>query len=185
MDATHTPEEWRPVVGYEGYYEVSNLGRVRSLDRRVSNGSGNTRIARGVMLKPSLRDGFKYYVVNLGHGRGRRRTVQVHILVLEAFVGPRPDGLIACHNDGIHLNNRSSNLRWDTYSENLRDQVRHGIHFGASKTHCKNGHEFTPENTKVYNGTWRRCIACEKIADRKKVIARKLQRERNRLARSA
>lgn len=182
MDATH--EEWRPVIGYEGLYEVSSLGRVRSLDRLVKNTHRSTRLAKGVMLALSRREGNNYYVVNLRGPHGNR-YMRVHVLVLEAFIGPRPDGRIACHNDGIHTNNQVSNLRWDTYSENLHDQVRHGIHWGASKTHCKWGHEFTPENTRIYNGHHRRCIACEKAADKRKVAARKLQRARNRLARSA
>ena len=60
--------------------------------------------------------------------RGRRGQFRVHRLVLEAFVGPCPEGHEGCHNDGNPLNNRLSNLRWDTPSANNRDKERHGTH---------------------------------------------------------
>jgi hypothetical protein len=66
-----------------------------------------------------------------------------------------------CHYDGDPANNRVGNLRWDTRSSNNLDAVRHGTHWAAKKTHCKHGHEFTPENTGVQaGGRGRRCRTC-------------------------
>lgn len=162
MDATH--EEWRPVVGYEGSYEVSSLGRVRSVDRIVTFKDGRKRLARGRVLRS--------WSNNLGHqvvGLANRQRAFIHCLVLEAFVGPRPDGLVACHNNGQSTDNRVENLRWDTYSENNLDLVRHGTHWQVSKTHCPQGHEYTDENTRLYyyrGSRYRYCRTCQGIASR-------------------
>lgn len=119
-------ERWLPAVGWGGYYEVSDFGRVRSLDR-VSTPRGRAPYARrGRMLRLCLDDAGQP-VVRL-YAKGRGLTVRVHTLVLGAFVGPRPAGLEACHFDGIPTNNNIGNLRWDTRSANVLDSVRHGTH---------------------------------------------------------
>lgn len=172
MDATQ--EEWRPVVGYEGYYEVSNLGCVRSVARRIpaSRGTGY-RCLPEVVLRQGIHQG-GYKMVSLCV-HGKKRNQNVHQLVLAAFRGPRPDGLVACHNDGDPANARLDNLRWDTQSNNLRDSVRHGTHPWANRTRCPQGHEYTPENT-VHNSRGRReCRQCGKDrVSRRKVERRAL-----------
>ena len=109
-------EEWRPVVGYEGRYEVSNLGRVRSLPRTMDarrRGKPNGYHMKGRVLKQTV-DSRGYYSVSLGKGK---RGV-VHRLVLTAFV-PNPENKPCCdHIDANRKNNRIDNLRWATYSEN-------------------------------------------------------------------
>lgn len=165
-----TQEEWRPIVGWEGHYEVSSLGRVRSVDRILERkGSHRTSscqyLRRGRLLKPFTAPG-NYPHVNLRAG-DRHRAARVHVLVLEAFVGPRPDGWVACHNDGDHENNRLSNLRWDTYSSNNFDLVKHGTHWHARKKHCKHGHEFTPENTIIRSNGGRKCRQCQREANKR------------------
>ncbi len=140
-----TPEEWRPVVGYEGLYEVSDTGRVRSL-----------RANKIMRLQHHQQFGYKILTLS---GHGKRITKLIHVMVLTTFVGPRPDGLVACHNDGNPANNTLANLRWDTQSSNLLDAVRQGTHPLAAATHCKRGHEFTSENTIIANG-WRKCRTC-------------------------
>lgn len=144
MDATQ--EEWRPVVGYEGRYEVSDLGRVRSL---LTN----------TVLKPMIAASGGYHVVAL-HNEGQR-MVRVNRIVLTAFVGEAPNGTVSCHNDGDPTNNALRNLRWDTYSENVYDVVRHGNHVHANKTHCPRGHEYAGDNLRVKPSEGRRrCKAC-------------------------
>lgn len=171
----HTQEEvWLPVVGYEGRYEVSNLGRVRSLDRVVIRGNNIHQPMRGRILKPWGKGGEgdrAHQVVTLGHYDRH----YVHTLVLEAFTGPRPDGHEGCHNDGNPLNNRADNLRWDTASANQRDRLTHGTHHYARRTHCKHGHEYTPENTRwrirkgprnVTPSHARECLTCVRATGR-------------------
>lgn len=115
-------EEWRTIAGWEGSYEVSNMGRVRGLDR-VSCG---VRV-KGRLIKPyaDRQHEAAYRIVNL-RGHGRSTNPLVHKLVLEAFVGPRPEGMEACHDNGIKHDNRATNLRWDTHRANMEDQFRHG-----------------------------------------------------------
>jgi hypothetical protein len=124
-------EIWKPIVGFSGY-EVSNLGRVRSLPR-VCHRAGKVRAAHtvhtnGKILKGdvSYRNGRPVVVrVTLSlNGAVYKRAV--HRLVLEAFVGPCPDGLEGCHNDGDPLRNCLENIRWDTHLANMADQERHG-----------------------------------------------------------
>lgn len=121
-------EKWKPVVGFEGLYEVSDLGRVRSLDRIITRTvrwkSGIVKeIAYrhiGQMLRPGLASN-GYLTVAI-------KTVShcVQILVLTAFAGPAPEGLECCHGDGDRQNNRLTNLRWDTHASNVADMAKHG-----------------------------------------------------------
>lgn len=103
-------EEWRPVVGFEGHYEVSSHGRVRSLDRTLTYGRGRTRKYAGRIMKtPQSTCG--HPVVSLSKG-GRCWTAYVHRLVLDAFEGPRPPNHRIRRLDGDLLNNRPGNLLW-------------------------------------------------------------------------
>lgn len=166
-------EKWLPVAGYEGLYEVSDSGRVRSLERVVPmtnhwTGEVIQRPVRARMLRVFTvvtRNGRTYNAVTLSN-RNQRKRVFVHHLVLEAFVGPRPAGLECCHLDDDGENNLLSNLRWDTKSANIRDQVRNGRHYEAQKTHCSNQHEFTPENTYQRSDGGRTCRKCRAYHER-------------------
>lgn len=146
-------EEWRPVVGYEATYLISNLGRVRSLPRLGTRG--------GIMKTRVSHDG--YLQLTLAQD-GVRRPSKVHRLVAEAFLGPRPPGLQIRHIDGDSLNSRVDNLAYGTGSQNILDEVIHGTHNEARKTHCPRGHEYTPENTYYRPGhpTGRYCRACNR-----------------------
>lgn len=164
-------EKWLPIPGYEGAYEVSDLGRVRSVAR-----TGATRRIPQRILRQSVGT-HGYPKVTLQKGlRGKSHTV--HSLVALAFLGPRPGGMEVRHMDGNRLNPASSNLRYGTPSENKRDQVRHGTHACASKQACPRGHAYTPENTYLHGGR-RTCRTCRKELAR---IAQPLRRERIRMA---
>lgn len=141
-------EEWRPVVGYEGYYEVSSLGGVRSLSRTDVDTLGRRYVVRGKIKKHTVTHG--YPIVRLSRD-GVRENVFVHRLVALAFIGSPESGQEACHADGDKLNPCVENLYWGTRADNLADSVRHGTwsNQNVGKTHCKRGHEFTPENTRV------------------------------------
>ena len=146
--AVHQPtqnksELWKPVVGYEGLYEVSSEGQVRSLSREVKYSNGSTHRHLGRMLKLTTLHG--YPSVCLAKN-GTRKTSYVHLLVLEAFVGARPASMEGCHNDDVPTNNSLSNLRWDSPSENRRDIIRNGNNYEMKKTHCPQGHELSSPN---------------------------------------
>lgn len=116
-------ENWLPVVGWEDLYEVSDLGRVRSLTRYGFTLLGK-RSYGGKFVNPVTRkDG--YQIVNLTSGKSRKQKF-IHSMVLEAFVGQRPEAHHACHNNGDMLDNRLENLRWDTVSGNMKDKEKHG-----------------------------------------------------------
>lgn len=116
---TERTEIWLPVNGHEGAYEVSSLGRVRSLDRQVAyEGKYSTwyRTQRGRVLAQNLINS-GYLVVHLY--KSKRRTIGlVHRLVAEAFHGLAADGMEVNHRDFNTLNNRCENLHWCTPKEN-------------------------------------------------------------------
>lgn len=113
-------ETWRPIPGIEGY-EVSDHGRVRSLDRWVQYMNGRRHRRKGRMLTPD-QDSRGRMRLSLG-SKARSR---IHQLVALAFIGPCPDGMEVAHNDGNPSNNRLANLRYDTHSGNHDDRHRHG-----------------------------------------------------------
>lgn len=152
------PERWLPIPGYEGYYEASDLGRIRTLPR-----SFRKSFVR--VLKPWTKP-CGHLMVALSVN-GRLRSHDVHRLVALTFLGapPSPHHEI-CHNDGNPANNVPSNLRWGTRSENILDAVRHGTNHWTSRTHCPKGHPYDEENTRITNRvngrTQRICIICRR-----------------------
>jgi hypothetical protein len=129
-------ENWLPVVGYEGLYEVSDRGRVRGLarvmrrrDKRLAS-KYQSLIVPGRDLHPWPVQRGGYPAVMLCRN-GHKRLIPVHSLVLAAFVGPRPKGADSLHYDGDPSNCRLSNLRYGSRAENMGDMRRHGrIHTG-------------------------------------------------------
>ena len=141
--------ETTPVPGYEGFYEIDRDGNVTSLRRKTPH-----------QLSPAL-NGKGYAFVGLHRPNARRRLVEVHLLVAEAFIGPRPDGAVVRHLDGDRKNNSVKNLAYGTVSENNLDTVAHGRHRNARKVECINGHPFDGANTYMLHGA-RYCRACNR-----------------------
>mgnify|MGYP000170947523 CR=1 FL=1 len=117
-------EQWKPVLGFEGYYEVSDLGRVRSLDRTIVNSLGRVCRVRGQLLS-ACKNRKGYFKVSLFRNN-RETTSEVHRLVAEAFHGPCPPNHETRHLDGVRDNNCASNLRYGTAKQNQHDRRAHG-----------------------------------------------------------
>jgi hypothetical protein len=111
MDLNMT-ETWLPVVGYEGIYEVSDHGNVRT-------------VKTGLLKKPTpnKKDGRLSIMLWIDN---QCKLLKVHRLVAHAFLGEPPPKHECCHNDGNPANNHVSNLRWDTAAANQADRVKHG-----------------------------------------------------------
>ena len=122
-------EIWKPVPGYGGHYEASNLGNIRVKDRVVvrkhSTGGMANFFYKGRLLKPCRSDKYNHQVVHIGYD-GKKENVLVHKMVMLAFVGPCPEKMECCHGNGDAADNRIENLRWDTHQENNQDRKKHG-----------------------------------------------------------
>lgn len=174
-------ERWLSIPGWEDLYEVSSHGKVKSLRRNI-------------ILKPSYTNSGGYALVLLCRS-GTRKGKYVHQLVLEAFVGPCPEGMETRHLDGDPTNNRwapgdeeetrkaGGNLIYGTKRENQFDQVAHGTHPWASRDICENNHELTEDNIWIEyyeDGTFkaRRCKACNRDRSAKQREKRKTDERR-------
>jgi|ERR1041385_2678668 hypothetical protein len=106
-------EQWLPVVGWEEFYEVSSMGRIRSAKRRW----GTT--AKKILAGRVLRDGYPYIWLVDG-SKQRKQVVAIHRLICRAFHGEPPPGHEVNHIDGVRTNNAADNLEWVTRSQNLK-----------------------------------------------------------------
>jgi len=148
-------ETWRPIPGYEGYYECSDLGNVRSIDRLIGN-----RLFKGKILKRLLGSHGYYTVVLSKDGKVKTRTI--HSLVMLTFIGPPPEGLEVLHGEGGPADNSLSNLKYGTRSENMHDMRRDGTNFYLNKSRCPRGHLLKCPNlvpSALKKGK-RNCLAC-------------------------
>lgn len=140
--------EWRTIPSFPRY-QISDQGDVLG--------------PRGVLTR--LIDACGYYRLGL-YRDGKRVNCRIHTLVAEAFIGPRPDGLVVRHLDGNHLNNHPSNLRYGTPSDNVRDSVFHGTQRNIRKTHCPRNHAFDSANTGYGPSGNRICRTCRRDRER-------------------
>lgn len=117
-------ERWLPVVGYEGLYEVSDMGRVKSVARVIQRKGGRVNPIPEKILKPVMCR--RYPGVSLYRAGSPLKTPTIHTLVMTAFVGPCPEGIQVAHNNGDRTDNRLENLRYATPLENSGDKFEHG-----------------------------------------------------------
>lgn len=133
-------EMWKDIEGYEGFYQVSNLGNVRSLDRYVKNRMSNKNIKRGKILKSCINKHGYLAVHLIKETKGQTKTV--HRLVANAFI-PNPENKPEVnHIDGNKQNNILENLEWVTSSENTLHAIKTGL---IKKLNGRN-HYKTPVN---------------------------------------
>lgn len=111
-------EIWKWVVGYEGFYKVSNHGNIKGFMCLF----GKRKIPR-ILKIFFTKSGYKRICLCKG---GIKKQERIHRLVLSAFIGPRPEGMEGCHIDGDKANNQLDNLKWDTHLNNMRDKQTHG-----------------------------------------------------------
>jgi hypothetical protein len=148
-------EQWKPVRGFERYYKVSSLGRVKAIARPVWNG-------KCWYLRPEQflkrTDGNGYFVADLV-ANGKHRVVRHHILVAEHFIGERPRGKMVLHGDGNQGNKQATNLRYGTQKENIADAFKHRtLPFGTKHP----GAKLTDQQVKIIKESpfrWGLCIS--------------------------
>lgn len=154
-------ERWATIPSHP-LYMASSKGRIYSKPRVVTEASGRRRRLGGRILTPNP-TGNKHLYVTISYG-GARKYCQVHVLIAEAFLGPRPDGMVVCHYNDEPTDNRLGNLRYASQSDNLYDATRNGRNHNANKTHCPSGHPYSGDNLRFGsrgNGNrFRRCHTC-------------------------
>ena len=126
-------EIWKDVKGYEGLYQVSNLGNVRSLNHHVMN-NGIMQLRKGKILKPNI-NSWGYLGILL-YKDGKSKRFQVHRLVAIAFIKNHLNKKEVNHIDGNKLNNNASNLEWCTRSENMKHSFLLGLEKPPMKGRC-------------------------------------------------
>jgi hypothetical protein len=127
-------ELWKPVPEYEGLYEASTFGQIRSLDRTVYTKGGQARKIKGKILKPQRAVDDPRLHISLCKNY-TVTVIRIHIVIAQTFLGARPEGMHICHNDGDCTNNRLANLRYDTPSGNEKDKILHGKAQRGTKCH--------------------------------------------------
>lgn len=118
-------EKWKDVEGYEGIYQVSDRGRLRSVDRVVISKNGVKRKVKGRLMKQSTSN-YGYKVITLRKGE-IKKSHRVHRLVAESFINKEEGKTLINHKDGDKCNNRAENLEWCTNSENMKHAFKSGL----------------------------------------------------------
>lgn len=133
-------EEWKDIEGYEGLYEISNLGRVRSLDRIVVYSNGRKYFYKGEILKLKV-DKYGYNIISFCKN-GKHKTYTIHRLVASAFIPNTENKSCIDHINTIKTDNRVENLRWVTNKENMNNPLTLNKYFGKSNHNSRSVFQF-------------------------------------------
>ena len=128
-------ELWKSIKGYEGLYEVSTLGRVRSIERIIVNRRNREMTIKETILKPENADNGYERVFLCKNGKGVHKRVAT--LVFESFVGAIPEGLEIDHANGVRTDNRLENLRAVSHLENCRNPISRERHIAANESRSR------------------------------------------------
>lgn len=162
-----TDEEWRSVVDWEGLYEVSSFGQVKSVSRFFYRNGHRITVRERILKLNPLRSRSGHMLVGL-HRDGNSETRFVHRLVCEAFHGPAPEGKpLVLHWDDNPANNVASNLRWGDAAENAEDRLRNSSTRKPPITHCPKNHLYDEENTYINPKGFKICRTCRREAQRR------------------
>lgn len=145
-------EVWLPIKGFEGKLEVSNIGRIRSVDRMVAFGSQKRRVHQTIYKLPNDKDGYKMFGLS-------GKNIKVHRAVAEAFL-PNPENKPQVnHIDGDKSNNRADNLEWVTQKENMAHAVKNGLAVHVSVVRDDGKEYHTVSEAAKDNGVCPSCIS--------------------------
>lgn len=158
-------EKWKSIKGYKSFYQVSNLGRIRSLDRLVKTHRGS-RLARGRIISQTL-DADGYLILRL-HKKGIGKTFKAHRLVAQAFKRNPKNKPQVNHKNGTKTDNRAVNLEWSTSSENILHALNMGLNTTRGQTHhwtCMSNQDVIKINELLLENE----LTLQQIADKFKV----------------
>ena len=136
---TEITEIWKPVVGYEGFYEISSMGRVRSLDRYVRGSCDSIKLHKGRILHPKIDRG-GYCIYSLCKD-GQSKSFRGHRLVADAFIPNTENKPCIDHINCVRSDNRLENLRWVTHKENNNNPITTNRMSTAKKNQEKGNHQ--------------------------------------------
>lgn len=149
-------EIWKPIVNYDGYYEVSNLGNVRSVNRVIIDSNKNAFNHKSKQLKPA-KNKYGYLQVGLSIN-GKINSYTVHTLVAKAFINNSENKPTVNHIDGNKENNNVQNLEWATKSEQAIHSLKNGLRkmpnswtgkFGSKHGACKSVLQYSKDNVLI------------------------------------
>lgn len=135
-------EIWKPIKGYEGYYEASNLGNIRSVDRVILSTANilhteHKQLRRGRVLRQG--NGRKGYKIVVLQKEGRKHTLYTHRVIATTFIDNPDNKPCIDHINGIHTDNRAENLRWVTQKENINNPNTIRKNLTTLRRNAKNG----------------------------------------------
>ena len=152
-------EEWKDIPNYEGLYQISNLGRIKSLEKMLKNKNGYRKSEEKILIPQRRKNG--YLKVEL-YKNGQRKTFMIHRLVGEAFVFKPENKCEINHKDGNKENCCVSNLEWITHSENMQHAVEKGLVLkGGNNDRAKKINQYDLQNN--YIRTWECLRETERI----------------------
>ncbi|WP_043599602.1 NUMOD4 domain-containing protein [Nocardia otitidiscaviarum] len=162
-----TDEQWRPIPGYEGHYEASNLGRIRSITRMITTKAGVRQILRGRILTPTTDRGKQRVSLSVDSHHEYRLVSR---LVGETWCGIPGKGYCIAHVSDDHDDNRVTNLM----IAHTRDiAARAGKkNRGRRRTHCRRGHPLVDPNVQYNRSGSRQCRRCLRMTPRERAEAR-------------